>query len=122
MIAPLTYLNKFWRLTPLFNKLQRNMKAMGFNITDIPFMSDRGHFLAAVKYLEQYSNMIVTVKFCLEHIIRNVIARYNLPKEEVLTLRKGLNGIQSASTYERFLRKFDILHTMDVPETKEIVL
>ena len=67
------------------------MKAYQFDIENIPFMSDRGHLLAAARFLYKVSNIAITIKFCLEHIIRNVIARYDIPKEKVGTLRKALN-------------------------------
>ena len=98
------------------------MKAYQFDIENVPFMSDRGHFLAAVRFLYKVSNIVIIIKFFLEHIIRHVIGRYETPKEKVSTLRKALNGMQSASTYDRFCKKMEMLHTMDLSESNEIIL
>ena len=81
------------------------MKAYQFDIENVPFVSDRGHLLVAVRFLYKLSNIFITIKFCLEHILRNVIGRYEIPKEKVSTLHKALNDMQSASTYDRFCKK-----------------
>ena len=78
--------------------------------------------MAAVRFLYKVSNIVITIKFCLEHIIWNVIARYDIPKEKVGTLRKALNGMQSASIYDRFCKKMKMLHTMDLSKSNEIIL
>ena len=90
-----------------------SMKAMGFNITDIPFMSGKGHFLAAVKYLEQHNNTIVTVKFCLEHIIRNVLHKLNINKtKEAYLIRNAIVNLSSANTYQRFYQSIKKLRSL----------
>ena len=78
------------------------MRNMGFDITNIPFMSDRGHFLSAVKYLESHNITVVSVKFFIEHIIRNVNHRFYIEKNNTVEIRNAIMGLQSATTYKNF--------------------
>ena len=79
------------------------MKAMDMDIENIPFMTDRGHMIAAVRFLFKTTGMVISLKFCLEHLIRNVQHKFNIDKDQVGDLRKCINGMQSAHTYEIFI-------------------
>ena len=59
------------------------MKSIGFDIENVPFMSDRGHLLSAVRFLQPNTGLVISVKFCLEHIIRNINSRDGLNKKNV---------------------------------------
>ena len=58
-----------------------SMKSMGFDIESIPFMTDRVNVLSAVQFLYQTTNIVITVKFCSEHIIRNIVNSFSIPKQ-----------------------------------------
>ena len=57
-----------------------SMKSMGFGIENIPFMIDRGDLLSVVRFLYQTTNIAITVKFCTEHIIRNIVLSFSILK------------------------------------------
>ena len=57
-----------------------SMKSMGFDNENIPFMTDRGNLLSAIRFLYQATNIVITVKFCTEHIIRNIVHSFSIPK------------------------------------------
>ena len=75
------------------------------DIENIPFMTDRGHMIAAVRFLFKTTGMVISLKFCLKHLIRNDQHKFNIEKEKVGDLRKIINGMQSAHTYEIFVEK-----------------
>ena len=66
---------------------------MGWDIENIPFMTDRGHLLAAVRFIYETTNIVITVKFCTEHIIRNVVHLFSIQKIKQPTLRTIVMGI-----------------------------
>ena len=47
------------------------MKNIGFDIENVPFMSDRGHLLSAARLLHTVSGITISVKFCLESHLRS---------------------------------------------------
>ena len=63
-------------------------------------------------------NIFRFIKFCLEHIIRNIVGKFSIPKEKVLALRKTVNGMQAASNYEKFAAKMESIAQLDVEDEK----
>ena len=59
------------------------MKSIGFDIEGVPFMSDRDHLLVAVRFLQPHAGIVVSIKFCLEHIIRSIQHRFHIQHEQV---------------------------------------
>ena len=57
------------------------MKNIGFEFENVPFMSDRGHLLAAARMLLIVSGISISIKFCIEHIIRNTVANFDIKHE-----------------------------------------
>ena len=98
------------------------MKALQFDIENVPFMSDRGHLLSSVRSLYKTGGMVTTVKFGLEHMIRNVVATFNIPKDKVLLLRKVINGMQNATNHDKFILNMRTMNNLEFPEEKEIML
>jgi hypothetical protein len=47
----------------------------GLDVSSVPIFSDRGNLLAASRVLLRCHGTILTLKFCLEHLILNVIGR-----------------------------------------------
>ena len=91
-----------------------SMKSIGFDIENVPFMCDRGHLLAAVRFLQPNTQLVISVKFCLEHIIRNINNRFGLNKDNAAKMRIIMNRLQSASTYEKYM--IEIADIMDLEE------
>ena len=85
------------------------MKNIGFDIENVPFMSDRGHLLSAARLLHTVSGITISVKFCLEHIIRNTIGKFNLKKLDVESLRVIVAKMQGATSFEKFIEQCHIL-------------
>ena len=85
------------------------MISIGMDIEQMPFMCDRGHLVSAVRFIYATSQMVVTLKFCIEHIIRNVVTKFNIMKKHYKELREVIGSMQSSATYEQFLEKMTIL-------------
>ena len=85
------------------------MKEMGFDIENVPFMSDRGHLLAAASLLIRVSGLVISIKFCLEHIIRNVVGKFCIGIKQIRDLRTITAKMQSATSYSLFMESCDRL-------------
>ena len=81
------------------------MQSMHFDITNIPYMSDRGHLIAVARFLERNLGVVILIKCCVEHIIRNIIHRFNVNKERLHNLRMAVNMLQGDPTFESFQHK-----------------
>ena len=79
------------------------MKNIGFDIENVPFTSDRVHLLAAARMLKIVSRITISVKFCIEHIIRNTIAKCDVAKYDIKKLRDIIASMQGCSTFEKYL-------------------
>jgi hypothetical protein len=56
----------------------------GLDVSSIPVFSDRGNLLAALRILWRDHSLILSIKICLEHLIRNVISRFSILKADVV--------------------------------------
>ena len=54
------------------------MQSMKFDIINIPLMSDRGHLIPAARYMETKFNIVISIKFCVQYILRNVVQKFNI--------------------------------------------
>ena len=79
------------------------MKNSGFDIENVPFMSDRGHLLAAGRLLNTVCGITISVKYCMEHIIRNTIGKFHIKKSAIPLLRKVISAMQGSDTFEKYL-------------------
>ena len=79
------------------------MKNSGFDIENVPFMSDRGHLLADGRLLNTVCGITISVKYCMEHIIRNTIGKFHIKKSAIPLLRKVISAMQGSDTFEKFL-------------------
>jgi hypothetical protein len=60
------------------------MEQAGFNVELFPWMSDRGNLLAAATILLCCSEGIsISIKYCLEHIIRNAVHKFKIGKDKL---------------------------------------
>ena len=97
------------------------MQSMKFDIINVPFMSDRGHLIPAARYMERNFNVVISIKFCVEHIIRNVVQKFNIDKERLQELRTCVNKLQEASTFEGFQQQSSYVTQFD-PEIGPLIL
>jgi hypothetical protein len=51
--------------------------------------------------------MEISVKFCTEHIIRNIVKIYTIPKQEQQLLRQIVMGCQQATKLDVYLNNID---------------
>ena len=98
------------------------MKVMGFDIEEIPFMTDRGPLLSAVRYLHEFYDIEITLKFCTEHIIRNIVKVHNISKSDIPTLRKIVMGCQQATNLEIYITNVDKLKNCFPMNGNDIVI
>ena len=89
------------------------MQSMEFAITNIPFMSDHRHLIAAARCLERNVGVVITIKFCVKHIIRNIIHKFNVDKARLQNLKTAVNMLQGASTFESFQHKSSTIIKFD---------
>ena len=75
----------------------------GIDIELVPIFTDRGKLLSAVKLLHYTQKVTISLKYCLEHIIRNVKAKFKIPNEYVQLLRNVLANMQTATTVYYFI-------------------
>jgi hypothetical protein len=69
----------------------------GYPMEDFPIMTDRGNLLAAARALEEKLNIVLNLKFCVEHLIRNVTAMFDLDKDQETIIRASVEKIQQSS-------------------------
>lgn len=70
----------------------------GLDVSSVPIFSDRGNLLAASRILSRDHGIILSLKFCLEHLIRNVVSRFTLCKLDSELVR----SMQSSPTIDIF--------------------
>ena len=94
----------------------------GIPIETIPIFSDRGNLIAATKALHKHFKITLSIKFCLEHIFRNIVHKFNLEKEQGLqrVIRARLHVLQSAETFEDF--RYECEKTCELQDTKDPAL
>ncbi len=81
------------------------LRRAGFDFDSFPVFSDRGHIRSAVIVLWRELKLVVSVKFCLQHIHRNILHRFKIKsgKRQDSILVFSLNEMQSAPTFATFL-------------------
>jgi hypothetical protein len=98
------------------------MKVMGFDIENIPFMTDKGPLLSAVRFLYKMKHMKISVKFCTEHIIRNIVKIYTIPKREQQILRQIVMGCQQATKLDVYVKNIDKINNYFPINGDEIII
>ena len=63
------------------------MHAAGFPIELVPFLSDRGHLIAASVVLKEFHDLVIILFFCLEHILGNINDKFSIEKNQYQVLR-----------------------------------
>ena len=70
-----------------------SMKSINLDIKNIPFMADRGHLLTAARFLHASAKIIITLKFTLKHIIRNVTHKFKIHAFPLAKLRNIISAM-----------------------------
>ena len=68
----------------------------GICFENIAVFTDRGNLLAASSLIFAKLGLILNLKFCFKHIIRNVISMFHIPNDDTQPLRNIMNFIQCA--------------------------
>jgi hypothetical protein len=64
---------------------------------------DRGNLLSAARVLfSQYYGLLLSIKYCLDHIIHKVTAKYGLKRTELPKLRSLIQECQASHTIAHF--------------------
>jgi hypothetical protein len=70
----------------------------GYDITAFPIYTDRGNVLSAARALKEEFGIEVSLKFCMEHICRNMVAKFKVKGEaNIARLRSCVASIFGAS-------------------------
>jgi hypothetical protein len=80
------------------------MERAGFDVESFPWMSDRGNLLAAATILKGAKGLILLIKFCLEHIIRNVVHNFKIGKDKLGRLCTTMSAIQASFEFRVYAR------------------
>ncbi|GAX20913.1 hypothetical protein FisN_1Lu437 [Fistulifera solaris] len=82
-----------------------SLRAAGIDIESIPIFTDRGHILGAAKVLLDRYNIKISIKYCLEHINRNLAHIFDLKASnpETATVRNLVGDMQNARSVGSFI-------------------
>ena len=75
----------------------------GLDVSSVPVFSDRGPPLAASRILARDHGIILSIKFWLEHLIRNVVSRFSITKLDTGSVRSIMAAMQSSATIDIFV-------------------
>jgi hypothetical protein len=87
----------------------------GLDVEAFPWFSDRGNLLSASRILFSEYGLLLSIKYCLEHIIRNVTAKFGLKKSGQTQLRSLIQECQASATIGHF--HFAIEKLYDNPQS-----
>lgn len=83
----------------------RSLHSSGIDVEGVPIFTDRGHLLGAVRVLLTSFGIHISVKYCLEHIWRNVCHKFlfNPDAKEIQALRNVIADMQRARNVGAFI-------------------
>jgi hypothetical protein len=84
----------------------------GLDVESIPIFLDRGNLLAASRILQNDHGLTLSTKFCLDHLIRNVISKFSISKAHTGCLRAVMASMQSSATIDVFVAETHRLMTV----------
>jgi hypothetical protein len=85
------------------------LQRANFDIESFPFFTDRGKLLSSVSTLNIHLGVTVSLKYCLEHLIRNIITKFKIKKGEDKHIRHLMASLQGSSSIDQFLKSMDTL-------------
>jgi hypothetical protein len=74
----------------------------GFDGSSIPIFSDGGN-LAALRTLLNEHGITFSIKFCLEHLIWNVVSKFSITKAATGSVHAIMASTQSSPTIDSFV-------------------
>ena len=77
----------------------------GVDLSDLPVFTDRGNLLAAASVLEQSLGIVMNLKFCAEHIIRNINHQFRIKKAKESQVRNAVNALSGSSALDTYETK-----------------
>jgi hypothetical protein len=87
----------------------------GLDVEAFPWFSDRGYLLSASRFLFSQYGLLLSIKYCLEHIIRNVTVKFGLKKLGQTQLHTLIQECQTSQTIAHF--DFAIEKVFDYPQS-----
>jgi hypothetical protein len=88
--------------------IQMCIKA-GYAMEEYPIMTDCRNLLAASRALKEEFNLTLNLKFCLEHVIRNLVSMFDLDKDDEAIYLSAVKRIQQSSYLTNLTENFDKL-------------
>jgi hypothetical protein len=74
----------------------------GYDLTGYPIFTDRGNILLAARALEKRFGIVLSLKLCLEHLLRNMVKKFKVKGDsDIKNLRNRFCDIQGASYLHR---------------------
>ena len=74
----------------------------GLDLTVFTFFADRGKFCNAAGLILNDFGVLINLKFCLEHIFRNIVANFSIEKEDTKQLRSLLHKLQCSTKVQNY--------------------
>jgi hypothetical protein len=75
----------------------------GLDVSSTPIFSDCVNLLAASRILWRDHGILLSIKFCLDHLIQNVVSRYSVTKADTGLIRSIIASVQSIPTINNFV-------------------
>lgn len=100
------------------------LAASGFDFSCTPVFTDRGHLLSAVTVAWHLFGIEVSLKYCLEHIIRNVNHKFSIQEKDgrACIIRRCISDMQGATSIASFLLACEKLRTaIDEDTASEVI-
>ena len=79
------------------------MEKAGFDMSSIPIFTDRGKLLSAATALHRDGGTLLSLKYCLEHIYRNIKANFTIARGQIQLLRTALSKTQNSKDIFHFM-------------------
>ena len=99
-----------------------SMKSVGLDIENIPFMTNKGHLLAAVRFIYQTTNIVITIKFCTEYIIHNIVHLFSIQRIKESTLRTIVMGMQQLTTLDQYFEYIDEINENTIKDVNDNIV
>jgi hypothetical protein len=76
----------------------------GLDVSYFPIFTGDGNLLAASQILWRHHGILLSIKFCLEHLIQKVVSRYiSVTKADTCSVRSIMASMQSSPTINHFV-------------------
>ena len=79
-----------------------NLAKAGLDLSEYPVQTDRGNITDAVRWIYKQCNYVISLKYCLEHIIRNVNNTFKISDPMRPALRLHIQNLHQSTTIHEF--------------------